>query len=511
MRFSWFKALPLAYKVAGGLGILLVLFIGFRTVTRPAAQSAATPPATTYVSVESVAALSAPSGPLPVVGTVTATDQATILAQTSGQLTSLPVALGASVSAGQILASFDNASQQAAVEEAQGAYDAALVGLDRVGGTSAENTTATVLAALASGYSSIDDAVHTRADQLFTNPRTASPSLNLTVPDATLVSTLNTERASLDPVLADLRMLAQEGTATTTSVAALSAEATGDVRQVLAFLDNLVKAVNETQPSQSASATTLASYQTSLAAARTETVAVLSGITTAKSAYDANSVSAAQASVKQAAGALAAAKAALEKTLVRAPISGLIVSLPVSQGDYVTTNSEVAVVSNPGSLYIDANVTSSDAKTLSVGNAATIGSSTRGVITFIAPALDPSTGKIEVKAGIVSGASALTAGEVVPVSFARTSVPVARQDAQLTIPIIAAKILPTGPAVFTVSTSSALVAHPITLGTILGDRVVVTAGLTLDMRIVTDARGLAEGQQVEVDTATTTATATTTP
>ena len=40
----------------------------------------------------------------------------------------------------------------------------------------------------------------------------------------------------------------------------------------------------------------------------------------------------------------------------------------------------------------------------------------------------------------------------------------------------------------------------ITFGAILGDRVTVTSGLTPDMEIVTDARGLAEAQIVVVDT-----------
>ncbi len=458
---------------------------------------------TSYVSVKSVAALSAPIGPLQLTGTVTPTDQATILAQTSGELTSLPVSIGDHVIAGQIIASFSNASQEAAVEQAQGAYDAAEVGLERTAGSFAANATSAVLAALASGYSSLDDAVHTRADQLFLNPRSSDPTLAITVPDSTLVNTLIAERLALDPTLADVQALMNESA--TTSVATLTARATSDVQQVLTFLNNLIAAVNETPPSQSTSASTLAAYQTSLATARTETVAVLTGITSAKTAYDANSVTAAQAAVKQAAGALAAAKAELEKTLVRAPISGLIVSLPVSLGDYVSQNGQVAIVSNPGSLYLDLAVTSSDAKTLSVGNAAVISGSVPGVITFIAPALDPSTGKIEVKVGITGDQHTLTAGEVVPVSLTRTSVPDGA-IAELTIPIVAAKILPSGPAVFTVSTTSALVAHPITLGAILGDRVVVASGLTPTMQIVTDARGLAAGQTVVVSTTTATTT-----
>jgi hypothetical protein len=51
--------------------------------------------------------------------------------------------------------------------------------------------------------------------------------------------------------------------------------------------------------------------------------------------------------------------------------------------------------------------------------------------------------------------------------------------------------------VFTVA-SSTLVAHPVVFGDIAGGQVEVTQGLSLDMDIVVDARGLSEGQAVVV-------------
>jgi multidrug efflux pump subunit AcrA (membrane-fusion protein) len=156
------------------------------------------------------------------------------------------------------------------------------------------------------------------------------------------------------------------------------------------------------------------------------------------------------------------------------------------------------VVSNPGALYVEVEVTSDDAKTLSIGNTATVGEGVPGVITFIAPALDPTTGKIEVKVGITGNTSSLSDGEITALTLNRAQ-NTSTGSGAITIPIIAANISPTGPIVFTVGTSSVLVGHPIELGVILADHVVVTSGLSKDMRIVTDARGLSEGQTVIVD------------
>lgn len=495
--FAYVKNLPLRYSVSGAVALVLIViaavhFLG-SSVSAPADTAAGTP----QVMVATVAALASESGPLPVTGTVTSLTQATILSQTSGQITSLPRELGDSVAAGAVIGTFENASQQAALLQAEGAYDAANASLAKVMGNSAQNTTASTIAALVSGYAAIDDAVHTRADQLFTNART-NPQLVITVPDSALANRIVRERGSLDAVVDDMRSLASS--TASDNVAAGVAQATADVSQIVAFLDDLIRAVNETQPSQAVSSTELAAYQTSLATARSEAAGVLSGIATAKTAYDANDAAAAQAALKQASGALDAAKANIEKTIIRSPVSGTIVSLPVSLGDYVNANTEVAVVSNPHALYVDAAVTSSDAETLSIGGKAVIDGNVSGTITFIAPAIDPSTGKIEIKVGITGNAATLADGETVSLSLARASVVHAPAPSVLTIPIVAAKILPSGPAVFTVSTSSALVAHPITLGTILGDRVIVLSGLTPDMQIVTDARGLASGETVLVAT-----------
>ncbi len=492
--FAYLNGFKLRYKAAGAAVLLVLIVAAVHFLGGTPSASTSDTSGTPQVMLATVADLAAESGPLPVTGTVTSLTQATILSQSSGQITSLPHSLGDSVAAGSVIGTFENASQQAAVLQAEGAYDAANAALTKVMGNSTQNTTASTIAALASGYAAIDDAVHTRADQLFTNPR-SNPQLVITVPDSVLVNRIIQERSALDASIADLRSLASS--TSPDNVAAAAVQATADANQVIAFLDDLIKAVNETPASSAVTSTQLSAYQTSLATARTEAVGVLSGIASAKTAYDANDAAAAQAALKQASGALDAAKANLEKTIIRSPVSGTIVSLPISLGDYVNANTQVAIVSNPHALYVDTAVTADDASTLSVGGKAVIDGGIPGTITFIAPAIDPSTGKIEVKVGVTGDASSLTDGEAIALSLARSVVRhAAAPSGQITIPIVAAKILPSGPAVFTLTASSTLEAHPITLGTILGDRVVVLSGLTPDMQIVTDARGLASGETV---------------
>jgi multidrug efflux pump subunit AcrA (membrane-fusion protein) len=66
------------------------------------------------------------------------------------------------------------------------------------------------------------------------------------------------------------------------------------------------------------------------------------------------------------------------------------------------------------------------------------------------------------------------------------------------VPLSALKITPTGAVVFTVSASNTLVAHPVEKGSLLGDQIVLTKGVSPEMEIVIDARGLQDGMSVNI-------------
>ncbi len=524
----WIKKLSLTYKVVGIVAVAAVAVGGLHWLGSSSVSSATTPD-TTHVVLASVASLSDQSGPLPVTGKVSSVSKASILAVSSGEIVSLTRQLGDHVSAGSIIASFENSSQRAAVLQAQGAYEGAQAALAKASGSTAQNSglssaqaaaaaqNAAVAAnsALRSAFSSLDDAVHTRADVLFSNPHTFQPQLNLKISDSQLVVDIQNVRVTLDPLI---RSVGEYGTQTNDpNLDSTITDVIAKAQTIESFLTKLAQAVNVAIPSPDTSATTIATYQASITAARSEVAAAVSSLTSAKSTYDSaitsaataansanvgttNDIAAAQANVKSTLGALNAAQANLEKTIIRAPISGTIVSLALTRGGYVSSFTQVAQISNPGALNIEAYVTSDDAKTIAVGGKATIEGKTSGVIVFIAPALDPTTGKIQVKIGIPGDQSALTDGDSVAVTLERSAAKGkgALQKKEITIPISAAKITPTGPVVFTVS-SSTLVANPVVFGTILGGQVTITQGLTPDMDIVRDARGLSEGEIVIVD------------
>jgi RND family efflux transporter MFP subunit len=496
----------------------------------PASTAKKSGRASTVVSVASVSSLSPNGAPLSLIGEVSSENQATVLAQVAGEIVTVERKLGDQVTAGERIAVMENSSQQAAVVQAEGSYDAAEAVVEEAKGTTAENSSVTssqasqneqntetsANAALQSAYTSLDDAIHTKADTLFTDPRTQFSSLDAPITyqgDTNLYTTIVTERRSLESVLDNAYSIS-----TDTSAADIDTNISvmvKNVQTVETFLDNLTQAVNELVP-DSSTATEISGYQSTVAAARTEVTATVPILTTAKTNYDSSTASAAtaantatggttesidvaEANLQEETGALDAAKSALEKTIITSPISGTIIDLPVTSGDYVPSFSEVAKVSNPTALKVTTYVSATDAATLSSGNAVMINGTVPGVITQIAPAIDPETGTIEVDIGLTGSQTGVIDGDSVTVTLNRTTSAVVSTTSSIIIPIVALKITPTGPAVFTVDpTKHMLVSHSVQIGSILGDNIVITSGLTSDMQIVSDARGLVVGQSVTV-------------
>ncbi len=120
------------------------------------------------------------------------------------------------------------------------------------------------------------------------------------------------------------------------------------------------------------------------------------------------------------------------------------------------------------------------------------------MVTSIAPALDPITKQIEVHLAIDSS-SGLTNGQSVQVALPSTgTAAVAEQTGPVLLPLASVKLRSDDRVVFTVSEEGRLVAHPVQTGEVRGERIEILTALATDMRIVADARGLAEGERVKL-------------
>jgi multidrug efflux pump subunit AcrA (membrane-fusion protein) len=295
-------------------------------------------------------------------------------------------------------------------------------------------------------------------------------------------------------------------------------EAQRDLARIKSFLDTISAYVSEqktdddfTDADKTAEEAVLLGARSTVDGARASVAGARQGLAAALSAEVAASgseskittgerpedVRIVEASLLSAQGAYAAAVANLERTLVRSPIAGTVTTFNIGRGDFVSMQEVVAVVANEKALEIEAFVSEDARRRITVDSPVLVDGLYKGVVTSVAPGLDPITKRARVTIGITESAP-LVNGSFAEVAFTESANGAQEVSTETLIPITAIKVLPTGLAVFTVSNDGTLEARPVKEGTIIGDRMLVPEGLPSDLAIVTDVRGLIAGEKVTV-------------
>lgn len=529
-------------RILSGIVLALcgVLLVGTLYPTDTTNTPLPNTPTPTRVTVASVAALSQSGGiPLTALGEVRSASQAELRAQKTAEVTGVYVRAGQYIAAGTVLAELKNAEERAAVLSAEGILAAAKAARDRVrSGDRAEDKASIAVQATSAqitlmaaedaartaytqAYTLAQDALYAKADTFFSNPYTVRPSFRVRSASYDEGEVLVRERVALG-ALFDVWKKYTEDALPTPELDARLTEAAGSLERLKTYLDTISGFVSQQKLTDDFTPSDKAAQEASLLAARNavdtartvvngartalanaRTGAVTADMANTKSALGARpeDLAAADAILTQANGALASARATLERTIIRAPIAGTVTTLNLSRGDFVNALGVVAIVANERALEIEIFVSNTARERLTVGMPALVDGRYAGTVTSVAPGLDPDTKQARVTV-YVPGAHALVNGTYVEVAFTPSSTERASAytatSSELFVPISAIKVVPEGLTVFTVNDARTLVAHPIPEGTIEGDRMRVRSGLTPDMRIVTDVRGLSAGDTVEV-------------
>lgn len=484
--WSWYKGRKRWQQVAIAGALLAIIIALFAVLggAKPTEEANAL----RAVTLESVGSLSGNGSGVGVIGTVRSVSEADIIAQSGGTVRRVNTALGSYVRAGAVIAELENAAERASVLQAEGTYDAAVAARNAV---SPDDSVTTVRNSYRTAFTAVEVAFDTQVDLFFGEPTATGPRLLI---DQGPTQDLSRKRDALDDVLDEWRETAR--LVNTRDPQVLLDDAESKLRTVSAFLNELSLAAN----ARNSRATD--TQISALASARSTVNTQLSAIASARSAYRSQSTSATasvDAGVKQALGALRAAQANLERTIVRAPIAGQVNYLPIRVGDYVTALSHVATVAQNGSLEIVAFVSEADRELLTAGTAVTVEGQYEGIITSIAPALDPTTKQIEIRIA-VNGGDTLVNGQSVRISLPNTvAAPVTEvTSGPIMLPLSSVKLQGDARIVFTLSEEGRLSALNVEVGEVRGDRIEVRTPLAADLLIVKDARGLSDGQRVRV-------------
>ncbi len=451
------------------------------------------------VALSAVGALQGESA-FSVVGTVRAVSEAKLQAEASGRITSVSVQIGDTVGAGTILGTLENSSERASLLQAEGAYESALAS-SRGGDADLSEAKTNVRNTYRTAFATTEGIVRNLVDEFFSNPTSGIVGFKLDGGGETLE--INAGRRDIETMLTTWSLHIADDFTGLDEMTMLD-DAETQVALVNDFVTKLALIVSEEDTNSLYTKEDLAAYETRLAGARASldgTLATIAGVrnayTQAQIAGAAGTSSQSEARLKSALGALRAAQANYEKTLVRTPITGIVNALYLTVGEYAAQGQPAAIVANNGSLEVSAALGESDLDTVVVGDTVTINERATGTITHIAPAVDPLTGKAEIKIS-VDGSNDLKNGSTVTIGFLRNTKVNTEADARILLPLASLKLLPSGPIAFGVSEAGVLVAYPVTLGEIMGDTVEITDGLTASSVIVSDARGLRAGDAVTV-------------
>jgi multidrug efflux pump subunit AcrA (membrane-fusion protein) len=127
------------------------------------------------------------------------------------------------------------------------------------------------------------------------------------------------------------------------------------------------------------------------------------------------------------------------------------------------------------------------------------------VVVRVASAIDPKTKKIEVKLGIKDFDKNLVNGqsvkvEIVGLEMIKNNLVKVDNNQTIKVYLSSVKITPRGNFIFIVDEGNNLKAVSVTLGRVINDMVEITEGISPEMDVVRDGRGLKEGEKVEIKT-----------
>lgn len=177
--------------------------------------------------------------------------------------------------------------------------------------------------------------------------------------------------------------------------------------------------------------------------------------------------------------------------LVKAPVSGTVTQRQVGIGQYIQSASTgaanpVYTISNLSTVWLVANVREADASLMQVGQpveAHVLAFPERifkAKIIWVAPAVDPNTHRLAVRAEIDNSDGALK-----PMMFANFSIVTSDEVKSIGVPQSAVVYEGSEAHVFVANSDSTLAVRPVHIGRLSGDLLEVTSGLTAGEKIVT--------------------------
>lgn len=364
-----------------------------------------------------------------VTGKIRPAEEVDLAFEKSGKIARVAMDVGDGVRAGQVLVALDSSDLVAQLAQARANAKVAQLKLGEmkkgarseqidIDSTKVQNAEIALddaknnlIEILKDAYTKSDDAIRRRTDQFFTNPRTSSARL-VFITDQQLVTNLESGRVRIEQILVSFN-IATQNIALTDDLNLVIRSTKENLNAVKAFLDSCAFAVNALSPTSNLTLTTIESWKSDISTARininsalANVVAADEKIRTAESSLDlarrnynltkagstAGEIAGQEATLAAAEANVQNIEAQISKTILFAPITGIITQHDAKVGEIVSGNVTIVSMIGSSGFEIEANVPEADIAKIKKGNLADVTLDAYGediVFTASVTAIDP--------------------------------------------------------------------------------------------------------------------------
>lgn len=304
-------------------------------------------------TVETIVVAEYSSGAIGIAVPTASGDSFVVRTEAAGRVKSV-VSPGVEVRKGSVLATLESASELAALTQAQGTYEAAKASAEQSGfgveesGEALAGTYAEARVDLRTAFADVEDVMQNTVETFFSNSNQASFDL----------ADVSWEKKLINYDLADWKNATLDSLPESEIVATIDI---GDnITQRVSNLVDIVyeRVIDEENDASDDYLEELAAHKANLSATRSTLTAALWTLRDAKIAVEnakaalsreeasslGGSVSAEEARIKQALGTYQAAKANYDKTFVKAPFDGKIISRNIATGDIISVGTDAVII-----------------------------------------------------------------------------------------------------------------------------------------------------------------------
>ncbi len=341
-----------------------------------------------------------------VTGKVQASNNVDMGFETTGRISQVNVKVGDKVTKGTLLVSLANGDSYGSVLQRQANLDDLLNGsrpediaiaeadLQSAQSSFGQNFQALV-DKIKESYSVADDAVRTKADQFYTNPRSVNPQIisfnNNSGNNVTLQNELAMKKVKVNEGLSKL--------GTDTSLLTVDnfdskylLETRNSLSLVRGLLDDLSVIASSVEVSLSTPQAVIENYKTAILSARASLNAIVASLTLAEQNYNTSKSNIEKSKqqlllkkagstaeeIKSARAQLQSAQAILAKTLIVAPFDGIVTKMDAKEGESTVLGTTYTSMISAANFEVESYVSESDIAKVKVGQPARITLDTYG-------------------------------------------------------------------------------------------------------------------------------------